>query len=364
MKNLIVLITLLLLINDAMCQVGALNLNPNQSAELDLTSANKGLLIPRIYLTTNTNNPSPVSSPSTGLIVFNIGSNQPQGFYYWSGSAWTLLKSPTGMEVSGPGFSTDNAIVRFDGTTGKIIQNSQIILSDLSNITSVNNLSVGGFTLTTSPADGKILMSNNIGQASWESAPPIDVEEDDITITLNANTLNLEGGTNVIENSDLKATIRLYDNNVTNDLIQLSCSESIDVNNLITSVTIPWDIENQKDYSSFVHSNSTNPSQIQVLFKGIYEINYMFSLINQTIMRKTVRAQLLKNGNYIIPYVNSYSFSYQDADNEISHVSCSFLIELDANDYIELITNGQTNPGPINLIPYESLFFMRLMRKL
>lgn len=33
-------------------------------------------------------------------------------------------------DVSGPGSSTDNALVRFDGTTGKIIQNSGVTLSD------------------------------------------------------------------------------------------------------------------------------------------------------------------------------------------------------------------------------------------
>ena len=34
-------------------------------------------------------------------------------------------------DVTGPGSSTDNAIVRFDGTTGKIIQNTtQVVISD------------------------------------------------------------------------------------------------------------------------------------------------------------------------------------------------------------------------------------------
>ena len=90
----------------------------------------------------------------------------------------------------------------------------------------------------------------------------------------------------------------------------------------------------------------------------------MFSIINKTIMRKTIRARLLKNGTDMIPYVDSYSFSYQDSDDKISHTSCSFLIELEANDYIELVTNGQTNPGPMNLMPYENVFFIRLIREL
>ena len=42
-----------------------------------------------------------------------------------------------GGDVIGPGSSTDNAIARFDGLTGKIIQNSTVIISDLGAITEV-----------------------------------------------------------------------------------------------------------------------------------------------------------------------------------------------------------------------------------
>lgn len=355
---------LLLLGNVTMCQIGAFNMNPDQSAELDLTSTSKGLLIPRLTLSTDLNNSSPVTSPTEGLLIFNTGSNQTQGFYFWTGSYWSLLKSPTGMEITGPGISTDNAAVRFDGTSGKIIQNSTVIIDDFSNVTSVNNLTVDGFTLTTSPQEGKILLSNATGVASWQSAPPIDIEQDDIPVTLNASTLNFEGGNNVYDDSDYKATVRFYINNVTKDVIQLSSTDSLDLNGLTTTASIPWDIEHHKDYSSFVHSNSTNPSQIQVLVYGIYEVNFMFSIINKTIMRKTIRAQLRKNGTTIIPYVSSYSFSYNMEDDRVSHISSSFLIELNASDYIELITNGQTNPGPVELIPNENVFFMRLIRAL
>ena len=339
-------------------------MNPDQSAELDLTSTNKGLLIPRVTLSSDINNASPVVSPVEGLLIFNIGANQTQGFYFWTGSYWALLKSPTGLEILGPGFSTDNAAARFDGTTGKIIQNSQVIIDNFSNITSLNNLSVNGFTLTTSPLEGKILLSDANGIASWQSAPPIDVEHNNTNVTYNANTLNFEGGSNVYENSDLKASVRFYYNNVTKDVIQLSSSDSLDLNPTTSTVAIPWNIEQQIDYSSFVHSNTINPSRVQVLIDGIYEFNFMFSIINKTIMRKTIRARFLKNGVDIIPYITSYSFSYNMEDDRVSHISSSFLVELEANDYIELITNGQTNSGPVNLIPNENMLFLRLIREL
>jgi len=47
-------------------------------------------------------------------------------------------------DVVGPGSSTDNAIARFDGITGKIIQNSGIIINDSDEITGVTLLTMSG----------------------------------------------------------------------------------------------------------------------------------------------------------------------------------------------------------------------------
>jgi hypothetical protein len=47
----------------------------------------------------------------------------------------------TGLgDVTGPASSTDNAIARFNGTTGKLIQNSAVIIDDSNNVTGVNTL--------------------------------------------------------------------------------------------------------------------------------------------------------------------------------------------------------------------------------
>ena len=50
-----------------------------------------------------------------------------------------------GGDVVGPASSTDNALVRFDSTTGKLIQNSVVIVADTTgNMSGVGTLSVGG----------------------------------------------------------------------------------------------------------------------------------------------------------------------------------------------------------------------------
>lgn len=47
-----------------------------------------------------------------------------------------------GNIVTNPGLSTDNAVARFNGATGKIIQNSGLILDDSNNITKAGDLDV------------------------------------------------------------------------------------------------------------------------------------------------------------------------------------------------------------------------------
>ena len=73
---------------------------PNASAMLDIKSANKGLLIPRVALT-GTNDITTISSPATSLLVYNTatagsgGTAVAPGFYYWNGSGWASLSSST-----------------------------------------------------------------------------------------------------------------------------------------------------------------------------------------------------------------------------------------------------------------------------
>jgi hypothetical protein len=52
-------------------------------------------------------------------------------------------------KVSGPGSATDNAVVRFDGTTGALIQDSSVVIDDSNNITGVVDLTMSGNLVAT-----------------------------------------------------------------------------------------------------------------------------------------------------------------------------------------------------------------------
>lgn len=98
--------------------VGIGTTTPNASALLDLESGNKGILIPRVSLS-NTLSNSPVSSPATGLLVWNTNANTTNGsgtgFYFWNGSRWQKLSTGSeGWQLTG---NTADTALHFIGTT-------------------------------------------------------------------------------------------------------------------------------------------------------------------------------------------------------------------------------------------------------
>ncbi|MBI1272908.1 MAG: hypothetical protein GC131_02340 [Alphaproteobacteria bacterium] len=68
---------------------------------------------------------------------------------YCNGTNWVNMGAGAGSagngDVTGPGSSTDNAIARFDGTTGKTIQSSSVTIDDSNNISGVATLNATTF---------------------------------------------------------------------------------------------------------------------------------------------------------------------------------------------------------------------------
>lgn len=83
-------------------------------------------------------------TPSTNKVVIYPKSD---GKLYMKDDAGTesnLVNDPCAGDVTGPASSTDNAVARFDATTGKLIQNSGITIDDTNNMIIPGNLTVCG----------------------------------------------------------------------------------------------------------------------------------------------------------------------------------------------------------------------------
>lgn len=99
MKKISSVLALLALVAAAHAQnigINTTGVAPAASSILDLVSADKGLLVPRIVLTA-TNVAAPVVAPATSLLVYNTNTagvapnNVTPGYYYWDGAVWVRV---------------------------------------------------------------------------------------------------------------------------------------------------------------------------------------------------------------------------------------------------------------------------------
>ena len=108
-------------------QIGVRTDNPDLSAEFDIVSPNgdKGLLIPRVELSSDLTDPSPVSNPAIGLMVFNKGSNADPGYYYWNGDGWYRIAAfaPTVGTFAQSAIQCYNTQTNITGSTQQVYIN-------------------------------------------------------------------------------------------------------------------------------------------------------------------------------------------------------------------------------------------------
>jgi hypothetical protein len=109
MKQLLLLFLLLSIIKNSSAQNVGIGTNaPHTSAVLDITSADKGMLVPRI----TTLQRNAIALPATGLLVFDTNTNS---FWYYSGTVWMEIVTNTTAWLAKGNGSIDTA-THFLGT--------------------------------------------------------------------------------------------------------------------------------------------------------------------------------------------------------------------------------------------------------
>jgi len=153
MKKLIILIVVLMIVSSVKGQVKiGENSAPDPSAILELKSTTRGFLPPRVVLI-STAATTPVTSPATGLIVYNISTygtspnNVVPGYYIWNGTVWAPYFATLPITYTAPNtFSTivvtqgGDTNITIPGYTYTVLQSGYYILETstmVQNMTSV-----------------------------------------------------------------------------------------------------------------------------------------------------------------------------------------------------------------------------------
>jgi hypothetical protein len=169
--------------------IGVGTTTPSTSAILDVTSSNKGMLVPRMNSVTRNG----ILSPAVGLLVYDTDTNT---FWYFNGLVWTNLASAVlgGWSLTGNGGTlpathflgtTDNLPLRwrvnniFAGELNPVTGNSFYgQKAGLANTLGVENVAVGQNALSFNTAAGRnVAIGNNAlqtqsfanGGVAWNS---------------------------------------------------------------------------------------------------------------------------------------------------------------------------------------------------
>lgn len=193
--NLLILLLVAFVIQPAFSQNGvAINTTgttANASAMLDVSSTTAGVLIPRMKLTER----NAIGSPAVGLLIYQTD-NTP-GFYYYNGTAWTLLGGSGSGSVNS--VTATSPLASSGGTNPNISISSPVpIANGGTNGTAAPTK--GGIAYGTGTAydfsaagtSGQVLTSNGTGAPTWSN---ISLGQSAITVygtsplTLAANPL-------------------------------------------------------------------------------------------------------------------------------------------------------------------------------
>lgn len=208
-----IIIIIFSLVVPAKAQVGIGTSTPNSAAALDITSANKGILIPKINIL-SLNSAAPVAAPATGLLVYNTNTSLGEGFYYWNGTQWTSF-SGTSWGIFGNGGTNtalnhlgtnDNQslVIKTNNTRAVEVYPTQKI--GIGNtIAPTTTLKIGESSNTGKirledgrQSSGRILVSDVDGNAQWEDVSVVSNPDDDWrfhTGSLNSDNIYRTGQT-------------------------------------------------------------------------------------------------------------------------------------------------------------------------
>ena len=129
---------------------------------LDVSVANKGVLIPRVGLTSATDVVT-IATPAISLLVYNTGFS-PNGYYFFNGTSWSMLS--TGVNWQTTGNSGTNATTNYVGTTDATdlvfrtngIERMRINNAVSASTTTAGDVLVGGATSGTIKSNTELVM--------------------------------------------------------------------------------------------------------------------------------------------------------------------------------------------------------------
>lgn len=112
-------------------QTGIGTVNPDNSAQLEVKSTNRGLLMPRIALVKTTEQTPVVGVAAKSLMVYNTATinDVTPGFYHWDGTKWVRAASAGDIPPAGAGNITGTNLINVTNGKNNAFKDTEISLT-------------------------------------------------------------------------------------------------------------------------------------------------------------------------------------------------------------------------------------------
>lgn len=165
MKNKIILLSVMLFgaTTTMNAQIGIGTAQPHQSAQLDITSSDKGLLIPRIALTSATQQLQTTVANEASLLIYNTATvaleGLTPGYYYWDAAKWNRIVKDD--EIPAPvNITANNGLTK---TANNIALGGALTGTTTVTTTAANTLAIAGLQQTSTIATDKVVVMDANG---------------------------------------------------------------------------------------------------------------------------------------------------------------------------------------------------------
>ncbi|PIF30501.1 hypothetical protein CLU81_0931 [Flavobacterium sp. 9] len=325
MKNKLLSVLLFLGSYTAYSQVGIGTPVPNSSSQLEVVATDKGVLIPRINLTSSTDVTTIKNGNINSLLVFNTVSisDITPGYYYWYNNKWNRIVISSEISQS-PGtviYNPVNQQFTYIDSSG----NSQIL--DFNSIVKTNE------TITTlvSNIDGSYTYTNEAGMAV-----NIDVIGD---VTTNFTTIaNNPAVTNIIENIVNKTKGIVTFNSSTNQFSYVDASGTTQVIDISTVVkaneTLTTLVNNGA--GSYTYTNEAGTA-VNIDVVGDVTTNFT-TIANDPAVTNIIQNIVNKTEGNVTFDAATNQFSYVDASGNTQLVDISTIVK--ANETLTTLVNN------------------------
>lgn len=179
-------VLLLLLTTSVIAQVGINTISPAEGTLLDITSTEKGVMIPKVNIT-SLSSIAPITgvtatvaglAAAEGLLVYNTNNSTGPGYFYWTGTQWSEIGAKADPTIDSVSLTTDQIIAgnTFANVPGMSItftaRKTEVLVNlSLSGLGFTGSLTFGSFRLYNSTTTTVIGGTNTSAQSLWKSGP-------------------------------------------------------------------------------------------------------------------------------------------------------------------------------------------------